>query len=108
MENLGFKYMLDRMKRDLISQNLTINDLTESLRSKSGIYEDEDAKLMKSREQKLQSRYRLDNLMLSLERDQKKRQERIMSLNLSIKNKEEAIKKRNDRKQRQNKIREDA
>lgn len=53
MENLGFKYMLDRMKRDLISQNLTINDLTESLRSKSGIYEDEDAKLMKSREQKL-------------------------------------------------------
>lgn len=55
---------------------------------------------MKSSEQKLQSRYRLDNLMLNLERDQKKRQERITSLNLSIVNKELAIKKRNERKMR--------
>ena len=45
--------MLDRMKRDLISLTLTINDLTESLRSKKAISEDETAKLMKSREQKL-------------------------------------------------------
>jgi hypothetical protein len=46
---------------------------------------------MKSREQKLQSKYRLDSLMDSLHRDQQKRQERITSLKLSIKNKEEAI-----------------
>jgi hypothetical protein len=63
---------------------------------------------MKSREQKLQSRFRLDNLMLSLERDQKKRSERINSLNLSIKNKEDAIQKRNERKLNQNLIREKA
>lgn len=53
MENMGFNYMLDRMKRDLISLNLTINDLTESLRSKKGINDDEIAKQTKCREQKL-------------------------------------------------------
>lgn len=91
MEGMGFNYMLDRMKRDLISLTLTINDLTESLRSKKAITDDEVAKQTKNREQKLQSRHCLDNLMKALERDQKKRQERITSLNLSIKNKEEAI-----------------
>lgn len=50
---MGFNYMLDRMKRDLISLSLTINDLTESLRSKHGITDDEMAKQMKAREQKL-------------------------------------------------------
>ena len=69
MEQMGFNYMLDRMKRDLISLNLSINDLTESLRSKNQISEDEISKLTTSREKKLQSRFRLDNLMLQLERD---------------------------------------
>lgn len=108
MENMSFNYMLDRMKRDLISLSLTINDLTESLRSKKSINDEETQKQTKCREQKLQSRFRLDNLMLSLERDQKKRQERITSLNLSIKNKEDAIQKRNDRRMKQNEIREKA
>ena len=102
------EYMLDRMKRDLISLTLRINDLTESLRSKKGICDDETNKQMKSRETKLQSEFRLHNLMKSLDHDQKKRQERILSLNLSIKNKEEAIQKRNERKLNQNLIREKA
>jgi len=108
MDNMAYKYMLDRMKRDLISLSLTINDLTESLRSKKTIAEDENSKHMKSREHKLQSRYRLDSLMASLDMDQRKRQERILALNVSIKNKEDAIQKRNERKMRQNKIREEA
>lgn len=108
MEKMGYNYMLDRMKRDLISLTLTINDLTESLRSKKGITDEEMAKLMKAREQKLQSKYRLDNLMINIDRDHMKRQERIESLNTSIKNKEEAIQKRNDRTLRQNQIRETA
>ena len=33
MAQESYNYMLDRMKRDLISYTLTINDLTESLRS---------------------------------------------------------------------------
>jgi len=61
--------MLDRMKNDLISLTLTINDLTESLRSKKSITEDESRKQMKSREQKLQARYRLDALMTNINRE---------------------------------------
>jgi len=53
MEKMGFNYMMDRMKRDLISLQLTINDMTGSLRSKQAITEDEISKLTKGREQKL-------------------------------------------------------
>jgi len=98
MAQESYNYMLDRMKRDLISYTLTINDLTESLRSKKMITDDETAKCTQSREQKLQSEFRLQQLMKSLEHDQRKRQERITSLNMSIKNKELAIQKRNERK----------
>jgi hypothetical protein len=53
MEKMSYNYMLDRMKSDLISLTLTINDLTESLRSKKGIADEEREKLMKARETKL-------------------------------------------------------
>ena len=105
---MGFNYMLDRMKRDLISLSLTINDLTESLKSKKGFNDEEFLALVRAREQKLQSRYRLNTLMTVLDRDQKARLDRISALNSSIKNKEDAIQKRNDRKLNQNKIREEA
>jgi hypothetical protein len=83
--------MLDRMKKDLISLTLYSNDLVESLRSKRSIMTDELNKKRKSKENKLQSKYRLDNLMKNIDHEQKKRQERIMSLQTSIKNKEEAL-----------------
>jgi len=100
--------MLDRMKKDLISLQLTINDLTESLRSKKTIHADEQNKQMKTREQKLQSKYRLDHLMKNIDHEQKKRQERITSLQKSIRNKEEALHKRMERVKRQNEIAETA
>ena len=46
---------------------------------------------MRSREQKLQARYRLDALMTNIDREQAKRQERIVALQLSIRNKEQAL-----------------
>lgn len=91
LDNTTYQYMLDRMKKDLISLSLTINDLTESLRSKKQITDEEQRKQMKSREQKLQARYRLDSLMINIDREQAQRQERIMSLQLSIRNKEQAL-----------------
>lgn len=69
MEHMSFNYMLDRMKRDLISLTLVINDLTISLNSKMGINNEETSNLTKAREQKLQSRFRLETLMKSLGRD---------------------------------------
>ena len=48
-----YKHMLDRMKKDLISLQLTSNDLIESLRSKRQIMNDEMNKQRKSKENKL-------------------------------------------------------
>ena len=100
--------MLDRMKKDLIALQLISNDLVESLRSKRQIMKDELNKQRKSKENKLQSKYRLDNLMKNIEREQDKRKERIESLQTSIKNKEDALQKRMDRVQRQSEIAEAA
>ena len=95
-----YQHMLDRMKKDMISLQLTSNDLMESLRSKRSIMNDELNKQRKSKENKLQSKYRLDHLMKNIDHEQKKRQERILSLQKSIKNKEEALQKRMDRVRR--------
>lgn len=92
-----YRYMLDRMKKDLIALQLISNDLVESLRSKRQIMKDELNKQRKSKENKLQSKYRLDHLMKNIEREQDKRKERIESLQTSIKNKEDALQKRMDR-----------
>lgn len=72
--------MLDRMKKDLISLQLTSNDLMASLRSKRAIMNDELTKQRKSKENKLQSKYRLDLLMKNVDHEQTNRQERILSL----------------------------
>lgn len=100
--------MLDRMKKDLIALQLTSNDLMESLKSKKIIINEELNKQRKSKENKLQSKYRLDNLMKNIDHEQKKRQERILSLQTSIRNKEEALQKRMDRVRRQSEIAEAA
>lgn len=77
-------HMLDRQKKDLIALTLKINDLVESLRSKNIIYDVESNMQMNSRQDKLQSKYKLDNLMKMIDHEQKKRQERISSLQTSI------------------------
>ena len=89
------------MKKDLIALQLRSNDLIESLRSKNQIYKEESEKQRIAKENKLQSKYRLDNLMKSIDHEQKKRQELIISLQTSIKDKEEALQKRVDRVKRQ-------
>lgn len=55
--------MLDRQKKDLIALTLKINELTESLRSKTNIYSNEYSLQVHSRQEKLQNRQKLDNLM---------------------------------------------
>ena len=80
--------MLDRMKKDLIALQLTINDLQESLRSKKTIYDQEYKAQMAARQEKLQSKFKLDKLMKNIDNENVKRQERIESLQKSIINKQ--------------------
>jgi len=61
--------MMDRMKKDLIALTLTINDLTNSLRSKQQIYERESASQLKARQNNLQSKYKLDLLMKNIDHE---------------------------------------
>jgi hypothetical protein len=61
--------MLSRMKKDLIALQIRSNELQESLRSKNQIYKEEFEKQRIAKEQKLQSRYRLDNLMQNIEHE---------------------------------------
>lgn len=61
--------MLSRMKSDLIALTLKSNDLVESLRSKQQIEKDYAIKVTNAREGKLQSKYRLDNLMKNMEHE---------------------------------------
>ena len=63
---------------------------------------------MQSRQEKLQSKYKLDNLMKMIDHEQKKRQERISSLQTSIQNKQDALQKRLNREKRQAEIAERA
>mmetsp|Transcript_14547 Transcript_14547/g.24821 ORF Transcript_14547/g.24821 Transcript_14547/m.24821 type:complete len:325 (-) Transcript_14547:699-1673(-) len=103
-----YQHMLKRMKKDLIALQLKSNDLTESLRSKQQIFTEESSKHMQAIEHKLQSKYRYTNLNKKIEREQNERRERIVSLQTSIQNKEDALQKRMDRVKRQSEIAEAA
>jgi len=61
-----------------------------------------------AKESKLQSKYRLDQLMKNIDHEMNKREERISSLQTSIKNKEEALQKRVERVKHQREIAEAA
>lgn len=69
LNQYSYQHMLDRMKKDLISLQLYSNDLAESLRSKRFIMNDELSKATKSKEHKLQSKYRLDSLMKNIDHE---------------------------------------
>lgn len=61
---------------------------------------EEIEKSRKAKEQRMQAKYKLENLMKNIDLEQKKRQERILLLQKSIRNKEEALQRRMDRVRR--------
>ncbi len=68
------------------------------------IVKEEFNRAQKAKEQQLQAKFRLDNLMRNIDKEQEKRQERIRSLQQSIKNKEDAVQRRMERANRQKQI----
>jgi outer membrane protein assembly factor BamE (lipoprotein component of BamABCDE complex) len=96
--------MIDRMKKDLIAQQIETHSLTESLNDKQAVLQREFEKSQRARELHLQSKAKLDKLMKNIDREQEKRQERIQSLQNSIKNKEEAVQRRMERANKQKQI----
>lgn len=104
MDSKIYFHMLDRMKKDLIAMKIKTNELETSMQHKDSIFSKEYAKSKKSQENKLQAKFKLDNLLSNVDLEQSKIQERIKSLHISIKNKEEAVQRRMERVKRQQDI----
>lgn len=103
-----YYHMIDRIKKDIIALNISAYDLRDSNKQKEIIMQEEGEKSRKAKEQRLQAKDKLQQLMDQIDKEQKHREERIESLNKSIKNKEEAVQRRMDRVNRQHEIAEAA
>ena len=101
MEQKSYKHMLNRMSQDQIAMTIHTNDLHESLKDKKLIVKSMYLKRDKAKEDQLQSKFTLDNLMKNIDKEQEQRQDRIKSLYKSIQNKEEAMSRRMERANRQ-------
>lgn len=104
----SYYHMIDRIKKDIIALNIQAYDLKDSNKQKEIIMQEEAEKSRKAKEQRLQAKEKLQQLMDQIDKEQKHREERIESLNKSIKNKEEAVQRRMDRVNRQHEIAEAA
>ena len=103
-----YQHMIERMKKDLIAIKIKANELGDSYKQKESIMNDESEKSRKTKELRMQAKTKLENLMKQIDLEQKKRQERIQSLQKSIRNKEEALQRRMERVRRQQEIAESA
>ena len=99
-----YEHMLHRMKADLISSQLKSQDLKESMKSKNDIAADETEKQRKAKQEKIQAKMKLQNIFNELQQDQKEREQRISGLQKSIKNKEDALRRKMERVKRQHDI----
>lgn len=71
------------------------------MKSKSDIVNEETEKQRKAKQERIQAKVKIQSIMNEIDMDQKERAERIGSLQKSIKNKEEALKRRMERVRRQ-------
>jgi hypothetical protein len=104
MDTKIYYHMLERMRKDLIAMKIKTNELETSMQHKDSIFDKEYVKSKKSQESRLQSKFKLDNLLTNVDVEQSKIQDRIKSLQISIKNKEEAVSRRMERVKRQQDI----
>jgi len=104
----SYRHMLNRMQKDYLASKLQCSDLEASIKSKAAISDMEQQKGRKTKEERLQSKAIFDNLMRNIEKEQSDRQERIVELQRSIKNKEESVQRRIERQRRNAEIAEAA
>lgn len=103
-----YLHMRQRMQSDLIATQIKANELHESFKMKKGICEEETDKNRKAKQQRLQLQHKLQELMAHIDENHRTREERINSLQKSIRNKEEALRRRVDRVRKQQEIAEQA
>ncbi len=75
-----YSHMIERMKKDLIALSINSNDMQDSYKQKEQIMSEETEKSRKAKEQRMQAKVKLEGLMKNINQEQKKKQERILSL----------------------------
>jgi hypothetical protein len=100
--------MLDRMQRDLIAYQIQSNERLDSFRSKQQILEEETEKNRSAKQEKTQNHKQMRDQIKQIALDYRQRQDRHNSLEKSIGNKTEAIKRRELRVKKQQIIAESA
>jgi chromosome segregation ATPase len=103
-----YKYMLERLEKDMIATKIKSTELDASVKSKKAILDLESQKNRKTKEERLQAKAIFDNLMKNIELEQKDRQERIFELQKCIQNKEASVSRRIERQRKNAEIAEHA
>lgn len=108
MNSRVYAHMIERIQKDLIAMEIKKKDLESMLRSKQIMYEEHKEVYRKSKEQSKQSKAIFDSLIVNVGSEQKDRKQRIVMLTKSIDNKQDNVKRRAERIQRQREIAEAA
>ena len=108
LNKISYKYMIERMKKDLISIRIKINRLEYSLSYRNKLLTDEIQLNRKVNEEHIHAKKDLTGLMDQVDEEQKKRQQNIINLRKKIKVNEEAAEKRLERFKRRQDIAEAA
>jgi len=108
LNRISYKYMIERMKKDLISIRIKINRLEYSLSYRNKLLTDEIQLNRKVNEEHIHAKKDLTGLMDQVDEEQKKRQQNIINLRKKIKVNEEAAEKRLERFKRRQDIAEAA
>jgi hypothetical protein len=96
--------MLDRLKKDLISSQLKSQDLKDSLKQKNDLVVEQSEYQRKAKQDRIQAKMKLEQVIMQIDQDQMERRERISALNKSLTNKSEALQRRITRVRHQQEI----
>ena len=100
----SYLYMLDRMKNEKIAMEVKANSLQTSLKSANYKVGTETDKFRKIRENQYQSKVMLQEIKESLAQEQRRKNERIIQLEKSVRQRQELAFKREERQKRQAEI----
>lgn len=89
--------MIDRMHRDMIAYQIEANDHLENFEVKSRILVEETEKNRAAKQEKTQNHKMMRDQIKAIALDYRQRQDRHNSLEKSIANKSDAIKRKADR-----------
>tara|TARA_B110001450_G_C17581043_1_gene464941 strand:+ start:490 stop:1026 length:537 start_codon:yes stop_codon:yes gene_type:complete len=99
-----YEHMLDRLKKDLISSQLKSQDLKDSLKQKNDLVVEQSEYQRKAKQDRIQAKMKLEQVIMQIDQDQMERRERISALNKSLTNKSEALQRRITRVRHQQEI----